>query len=166
MQIYRRITLTAFLIMGILSWLQPIASAQVYSGSITGLVTDETGAVIPNATVTLTDENKGFLFKAASGGDGVYVLRNLPPGVYRLVVVAPGMRKYERTGLDLEVGQNGSHSAGHFVANPGCFDGADGQSEVYQRPAVGGTIRVQPCPNLARSVSGSRKFVRPECQPG
>jgi hypothetical protein len=106
MQIYRRITLTAFLIMGILSWLQPIASAQVYSGSITGLVTDETGAVIPNATVTLTDENKGFLFKAASGGDGVYVLRNLPPGVYRLVVVAPGMRKYERTGLDLEVGQN------------------------------------------------------------
>ena len=106
MQTYRRITLIAFLTVGIFSWLHPIASAQVYSGSITGLVTDATGAVIPNATVTLTDENKGFIFKAASGGDGHYVLRNLPPGLYRLVVSAGGMRNYERTGFDLEVGQN------------------------------------------------------------
>ena len=71
-------------------------------------MTDATGAVIPNATVTLTDENKGFNYKGTTGGDGRYVLRNLPPGLYRLAVSAPGMRVSERTGIDLEVGQNAS----------------------------------------------------------
>ena len=41
--------------------------AQVYSGSITGLVTDPSGAVIPNAQAVLTDEDKGFTFKTPHG---------------------------------------------------------------------------------------------------
>ncbi len=106
MQIFRGTPLITLLAAGILLSLHPTASAQVYSGSITGLITDATGAVIPNAVVTLTDENKGFQFKGTSGGDGHYVLRNLPPGLYKLVVAAPGMRNSERAGLDLEVGQN------------------------------------------------------------
>ena len=55
------------------------AYCKVYSGSITGLATDPTGALVPAATVTLTDENKGFTFSGVSGSDGRYVLRNLPP---------------------------------------------------------------------------------------
>src|SRR5690242_9704382 len=62
------------------------ARAQVYSGSITGLVTDPSGAAVPNATVALTDEEKGFSYSARSDNDGRYVLRNLPPGRYRLAV--------------------------------------------------------------------------------
>ena len=82
------------------------AHAQVYSGSITGVVTDPSGAVVPNATVTLTDEQKGFSYPAKTDNDGRYVLRNLPPGVYRLSIAAAGMRPYSQTGITLNVGQN------------------------------------------------------------
>ena len=94
MQKYRGTTLIALLAVGLFASFLDRAFAQVYSGSITGTVTDATGGVIPNATATLTDQNKGFNFKATSGSDGRYILRNLPPGVYKLVVSAPGMRNF------------------------------------------------------------------------
>jgi hypothetical protein len=106
MQKLRGGSLIAVLAMGIWFSFSDSSLAQVYSGSITGTVTDATGGVIPNASVTLTDENKGFTFKASSGSDGRYILRNLSPGLYKLTVSAAGMRNYERPGLDLEVGQN------------------------------------------------------------
>ncbi|MDQ1472674.1 MAG: hypothetical protein QOJ99_4154, partial [Bryobacterales bacterium] len=80
--------------------------AQVYSGSITGVVTDPSGAPVPNAQAVLTDQDKGFTFKATSDNDGRYVLRNLAPGRYRLAATAPGMRPFETTDIALNVGQN------------------------------------------------------------
>src|ERR1700694_6032011 len=77
------------------------AHAQVYSGSLTGVVTDPAGAVVPGATAVVTDENKGFKFTTTAGSDGRYVLRNLSPGAYRLDVSAPGMRTYTRTGITI-----------------------------------------------------------------
>src|SRR4051812_927968 len=70
------------------------AHAQVYSGSLTGVVTDPSGAAVPNAQVALTDEERGFAYPAKTDNDGRYVLRNLPPGRYRLSLTAPGMRAY------------------------------------------------------------------------
>lgn len=84
----------------------PATHAQVFSGSLTGLVTDPAGAVVPNAVATLTDENKGFRFSTTAGQDGRFVLRNLPPGAYTLTVSSPGMRTATRTGITLNVGQN------------------------------------------------------------
>jgi hypothetical protein len=89
------------------------ARAQVYSGSLTGLVTDPSGAVIPNAPAVLTDEEKGFTFKAITGSDGRYVLRNLAPGKYRLAITAPGMRPYKSGEIILDVGQNAQEDV-HF----------------------------------------------------
>jgi hypothetical protein len=80
--------------------------AQVFSSSITGLVTDATGAVIPSAQAVLTDEDKGFNFRTATGNDGRYVLRNLAPGRYKLAITAPGMRAFTSPILTLDVGQN------------------------------------------------------------
>src|SRR5271154_953312 len=91
----------------------PTARAQVYSGSLTGLVTDPSGAVIPNAPAVLTDEDKGFTFKATTGSDGRYVLRNLAPGKYRLSITAPGMRPYKSGEIILDVGQNAQEDV-HF----------------------------------------------------
>src|SRR5579884_3299960 len=82
------------------------AFGQVYSSSLTGLVMDASGAVVPNATVVLTDENKGFTFQTKTENDGRYVLRNLPPGTYRLSVTASGMRPYTRANIALNVGQS------------------------------------------------------------
>lgn len=83
-----------------------LAQAQVYSGSLTGVVTDPSGAAVPSASVVLTDEQKGFTYKAATESNGRYVLRNLPPGTYHMDVSATGMRPYTRPGITLNVGQN------------------------------------------------------------
>jgi hypothetical protein len=80
--------------------------AQVYSGSLTGLVTDPSGAAVPKATAVLTDEEKGFTTTAKTDTEGRFVLRNLAPGRYKLVVSAAGMRPYAQAGITLNVGQN------------------------------------------------------------
>ena len=85
---------------------QQRALAQLYSGSLTGVVADPIGAVVPAAQVTLTDVNKGFSFKGVTDATGRYVLRNLPPSTYSLSVQAPGFRVYSRGGITLDVGQN------------------------------------------------------------
>jgi hypothetical protein len=84
----------------------PRLSAQIYSGSLTGLVTDASGAVIPNAQAVLTDEEKGFSTNTSSDNSGRYIFRQLAPGRYRLNVTAAGMRPFTRSGITLNVGQN------------------------------------------------------------
>jgi hypothetical protein len=96
-----RVFLTAYALFSISN-----LHAQVFSSSITGLVTDASGGVIPSAQAVLTDEDKGFTFRTATGSDGRYVLRNLAPGRYKLGVTAPGMRAFTSTVLTLDVGQN------------------------------------------------------------
>lgn len=81
-------------------------SAQAYSGSLTGVVTDQTGAVVPGATASLTDVNKGYSFSATSDAVGRYVIRNLPPSTYKLTVESKGFRVFTRDGIVLEVNQN------------------------------------------------------------
>jgi Carboxypeptidase regulatory-like domain len=85
--------------------------AQLYSGSVTGVVTDPTGAVIPGAKVTLTDTSKGYAFTATSDAVGRYILRNIPPSTYQLSVGATGFKTSTRTDIVLDVGQNATVDA-------------------------------------------------------
>ena len=80
------------------------AWAQVTSGSLTVVVTDPTGAVIPAAKVTLTDTNKGYDYPATTDAVGRYVITNLPPSDYSLKVEAPGFKTLQRPGIVLDVG--------------------------------------------------------------
>ncbi|MGI8740956.1 MAG: carboxypeptidase regulatory-like domain-containing protein [Bryobacteraceae bacterium] len=84
----------------------PVLRAQVYAGTLTGVVSDPSGAVVPGAQAVLTDEQKGFKYSAATDTGGRYVLRSLPPGNYSLLVSAPGMRSYSQPGITLTIGQN------------------------------------------------------------
>lgn len=101
-----RILLRSAGVFALLLFLSPLSPAQVYSGSLTGLVTDRSGAVVPGAQAVLTDEDKGFKFSATTDSQGRYVLRNLSPGKYGLSVSAPGMQTFTRSGITLTVGQN------------------------------------------------------------
>jgi hypothetical protein len=83
-----------------------ISFGQVYSGSLTGVVKDPSGAAVPNAKAVLTDQDKGFTYATITDTEGRYVLRNLPPGSYSLKVSATGMRPYSPPPLTLTVGQN------------------------------------------------------------
>lgn len=58
--------------------LLPGAAAQLYSGSISGTITDPSGAVIPMARVNATDQDKGFAFTATTDPSGRYLLRPIP----------------------------------------------------------------------------------------
>ncbi len=79
---------------------------QAYFGTITGVLTDPTGAVIPGAKLTLTDQEKGYTFNETSDGEGRYLYRSIPPGVYSVTAEIRGFEKTVRTGIRLDVNQN------------------------------------------------------------
>jgi hypothetical protein len=82
----------------------PIA-AQTTFGSITGTVTDPTGAVVAGATVSITSEATGVERRVSSSDAGVFNVPNLNVGLYKLRVEAKGFRIEERTGLALNANQ-------------------------------------------------------------
>src|SRR5258708_2125001 len=79
--------------------------AQVDQGSITGTVTDTSGPVIPNATVTLTDNGTGLTLTRATGESGIYVFTPVKVGSYTLKVTANGFASVERPNLRVDVSQ-------------------------------------------------------------
>ena len=62
------------------------------SGAVTGTINDQSGAAVPNATVTLTSQ-LGAASTKATGNDGLYTFPLLPPGTYVLTVEATGFNK-------------------------------------------------------------------------
>ena len=82
------------------------AHAQLYTGSVTGVVTDPSGAVVPSAKVTLVDQAKGFAFTATTDSSGRYLLRSIPPGTYRILVEAANFQHQRQDGIKLDVTQN------------------------------------------------------------
>jgi hypothetical protein len=76
------------------------------SGSIQGVITDPSGALIPNAAVTITDQATQVKLstKTSSGGD--YAFPSIHIGTYTLTVVAPGFQTFTSTGNILEVGSS------------------------------------------------------------
>jgi hypothetical protein len=74
-------------------------------GTITGTVTDPSGAVVPNATVIVTSEAEGAVREVSTGSTGVFAVPNLKVGGYRLQVNAAGFAGYNATGLNLNANQ-------------------------------------------------------------
>ncbi len=90
----------------VLVMMLPIVWAQLYTGTLTGVVADPSSAVVPNAQLKLVDEEKGFSFTAATDAAGRYLFRGVPPGTYRLSVEAQGFRSQTQSGIKLDVSQN------------------------------------------------------------
>ena len=67
---------------------------QAVSGSIFGTVTDPTGAVIPNATVTIRDLDRGVDYSAQTIADGNYIQTHLLAGHYRVTIAPPGFETF------------------------------------------------------------------------
>jgi hypothetical protein len=73
---------------------------------IAGTVQDTTGAVVPGATVTVTNTNTGIARTVTAGADGAYVVTNLPVGQYRMQVTKDGFAPYIQRGIALSVNTN------------------------------------------------------------
>jgi hypothetical protein len=78
------------------------AWAQANAG-VTGTVTDQSGAVIPNANVTIANEGTSISNKTVTTGSGTYAFTGLTPGVYSLTVEKSGFKKAVQTHVNVEV---------------------------------------------------------------
>ncbi len=71
--------------------------AQSDAGTITGLIRDQTGAVVPGAQVTIRNEGTGEEHTVQSDSSGNYTVPNLPPGLYTMTASSAGFKKFEST---------------------------------------------------------------------
>ena len=108
---FRVLALTALMaVVSAPAWAQ--ATAQM-----SGTVRDDSGAVLPGVTVTVTQIDTGLTRSVVTEGSGSYVIPNLPTGPYRLEVSLQGFRTYVQTGIVLQVGATPTINAVLGVGN-------------------------------------------------
>src|SRR5579875_3008363 len=97
--------LRQFLCLLLLVPLAGSAYAQVDQGAITGVVSDSSGAVIPNAQVTLTSTDSGLALQRQTNESGVYVFSPVKIGNYKLSATAAGFATTTQENLHLDIQQ-------------------------------------------------------------
>jgi hypothetical protein len=105
-------TTLSLLLAAVVIWLSAghAAQAQVNTGALSGQVTDGSGAVVPEATLTVKDESTGYSRVVKSAADGNFVFPDLPIGQYALTVEAAGFTTEKET----ETISVGFHSRADF----------------------------------------------------
>src|SRR5258706_8202121 len=152
------------------------ASEGESAATVSGIITDPNGAVVPNATVTITNTATNQSVTTSSGGDGVYRSSVLAPGNYSIFITASGFRRYQvqnvsvggawpaRVNAALEVG---SVSESVTVIGGGAFLNAPSQRRVQQLPMNGrnaiNNLRIDGANNSSMErVSLSDAITRPD----
>lgn len=92
-------------VVAVLLWLLLITGvAQEFRGQITGRVTENSGAAVPNATVTVTNAATNTTTTATTNEAGEYTVLYLTPGQYSLAIEAKGFKKAIRQNLEVRIG--------------------------------------------------------------
>lgn len=95
-----------------LSLLCPVSLlGQLTSATISGKVTDSSGAAIPGASITATDNKTGTISHAETDAQGSYVLTGLAPDTYRVAISREGFQSHEEDNLTLTVEQTATLNA-------------------------------------------------------
>ncbi len=92
-------------------------SAQTFTASVIGTITDPSGSAVPSATVTATNSATNVQGKTVSDQTGRYLLPQLQPGTYRIEAAAPGFKKYVHSKIELNVGQQAQIDIGMLVGD-------------------------------------------------
>ena len=93
------LTILAIVIASASAWAQATAT-------VSGTVRDQSGAVLPGVTITVTQQETGATRTTVSNETGSYVLPNLPLGPYRLEAVLQGFATWAQSGIVLQVNAN------------------------------------------------------------
>lgn len=100
-QISQGLMLTILFVLGGFS----VLAQQAATATIEGLVRDPNAAVVPNATVTVSNVNTGLERTITTDSEGLYRLPLLPPGQYEITATAPGFAQNKYGNITLNVGQ-------------------------------------------------------------
>ncbi|HZL29354.1 MAG TPA: carboxypeptidase regulatory-like domain-containing protein [Acidobacteriaceae bacterium] len=111
------------------------------TGSIYGSVTDPSGAVIPNATVQVTEPDKGISRTQKTGKTGEYTMNSLPVGVYTLTVTADGFQTFEANSITVDADKSAKIVAKMVVGNKDVTVNVDAEGVTLDtRSATIGTM--------------------------
>ncbi|MCU1262468.1 MAG: Cna domain protein [Bryobacterales bacterium] len=108
-----------------------VLSGQTFRGQVRGLVSDQTGAVVPGATVTLSNTKTGINSTKPTDSAGLYIFDFVEPGTYTVAVDMTGFGKFTQENISVQAG-------GDVTVNPVLNPGALGQSIMVSEapPAV------------------------------
>lgn len=103
MKTYRRIP-GALLALALLCSAFTAGFGQNLTGQLSGTVTDQTGAVIPNAKIALKNQLSGDTRRTVSNSEGVFAFAAVPTGEYTITIESQGFAKWERAGFRISAG--------------------------------------------------------------
>ena len=115
----KRLALASALFLMTFAMSSPLTAQSTYTAQLTGVVSDVSGAVIPGAKVTLTDEATNVASSSATNGRGIYVFTGIRPASYTIRVEAPNLATQEHKNLTLAVSQQATLD---FALSPGGFN--------------------------------------------
>jgi len=105
---------------------------QAYFGTVSGELTDATGAVVQGAKVVLTDQQKGFMFNTTSDSSGRYLFRSIPPGLYMVSVEAQGFGKTLSARFKVDINENATANLTLKVAGATQIVMVEAQAQAIQ----------------------------------
>jgi len=134
-----------------------IAYGQADSGLLAGTVTDSTGAIIPSATVTVTNAGTNAVRTVAASSNGTYTVGNLPAAIYKVAIQAPGFQALNarvevtvggHVPLDAKLAVNGTTQSVEVTDLGGAQINTD-SDEISQ---IISPLEVSQLPSLTRNV--------------
>ncbi len=106
-----------------------VALGQNVKGAVRGTVTDEQGAAVPGAEVTISDDSTGFSRSATTGSDGVYNFPDIPLGTFKIKATHAGFKTSEKVGVTV-------HGADSLVFNIALVVGTVNESVTVEASAI------------------------------
>jgi hypothetical protein len=151
----RRIFQVLFALFCLLSFSSGVAHAQANAG-VTGTVTDPTGAVIPGAKVTITNQSTSISTHLVTGSAGTYAINGLNPGKYTITVEGPGFKKAVQKDVNVEVSVTATIDV--MLTTGATSDTVEVTSDQIAlnttQPQMGSTIEPEVVAALPSEVSG------------
>jgi hypothetical protein len=92
--------------LGLAMFLAAPAFSQVVGGAVSGTVRDQTGAVLPGASISIQNVETGFVRTLVTEGSGAYAAPSVPVGRYKITVSKEGFQSQAKTGVEIVVGQS------------------------------------------------------------
>ena len=147
------------------------ARSQTVQGVITGTVTDPSGGVVPDATVTITNTGTGVSQTTATSSNGEYRFSLVPPGTYNITVKAANFAEVHANGVVVEASQTVPFNVKLELAKASQTIEVSGQAPLVQTATSElalqiNRVEIENAPLVDRDVFGVLPFLAPSVSPG